>query len=121
MRRRTGGLLLAALAGAVGTAAGDLGAGLLCAGATLALVETARQGRHGAGPAALPAAPEQPRGQVGHPLVSQLVTDFERADRDHTVLRRLDRRVAVALHLPATPTSRRAADLHRVLAGSEQR
>jgi hypothetical protein len=102
-------------AAAAGTVLRDAGAGLLCAGCVVAL--------HGlSGPAAVdpgrwPAPVPLPSGQVGHPLVTDLVTELERADKDGAALRRLARRVQLALGLAVVPQPRRVADLHAQLGG----
>ena len=106
-------LLAAVAATVVGTALRDPGTGLLCAAAVLVLARD--DGIPAAAPPGWPAAAADPDGQVGHPLVTDLLTDLERADKDATVLGRLARRTGQALALPAPPAARRVADLEGVL------
>lgn len=107
-------VLLGAVAATVaGTALRDPGTGLLCAAAVLVLAHD--DGLPAAAPPGWPAPAADPDGQVGHPLVTDLVTDLERADKDATVLGRLSRRTGRALALPAPPTAGRVADLQAVL------
>ena len=112
-------LLAAVAATTLGTAVRDLGTGLL--GAAAVLVLAGRDDSPAVSPPAWPAPVAEPEGQVGHPLVTELLADLERADRDGTVLRRLVRRVELALARPAPRPVHRVADLqamlHRPVAG----
>ena len=117
VRPRVRVALAAVAAAAAGIAVRDLGTGLLSAGCVLVLGGV---GRRAAEQPAWPPATDELPGQVGHPLVSQLVSDLEAADRDATILRRLDRRVQLGLGRPEPAGPQRIADLHRILTRAEQ-